>query len=166
VLDKIKHWLNAQKVLTSLDFGNAARYTFANWERLTRFAHDPRIPLDNNATERGIRGPVVGRRNHFGSKSQRGTVVASILYSLAETAKLNRLSPAKYIADAVRAARRGDILPPLAKNPAGPQHNRSPASRRVRESTYAPVPARRSPRSVDLRGSTQGRVRGLPSRCP
>jgi Transposase IS66 family len=45
----------------------------ANWDRLTRFVDDPRIPLDNNATERGIRGPVVGRKNHYGSKSRSGT---------------------------------------------------------------------------------------------
>jgi hypothetical protein len=40
------------------------------------------IWLDNNPTERGIRGPVIGRRNHFGSKSARGTEVAAILYTL------------------------------------------------------------------------------------
>ncbi len=50
-----------------------------------RFVDDTRIPLANNATERGIRGPVVGRRNHFGSKSQRGTEVAATLYTIVET---------------------------------------------------------------------------------
>ena len=49
----------------------------ANWERLKRFTEDPRAPLDNNATERGIRGLVVGRRNHYASKSRRGTVAAA-----------------------------------------------------------------------------------------
>jgi hypothetical protein len=29
------------------------------------------------------RGPVVGRRNHYGSRSQRGTEVAALFYSLA-----------------------------------------------------------------------------------
>lgn len=38
----------------------AAAYAIANWERRTRFVGDARIPLDNNATERAIRGPVVG----------------------------------------------------------------------------------------------------------
>lgn len=33
------------------------------------------------------RGPVVGRKNHYGSKSERGTKVAAILYSLIETAR-------------------------------------------------------------------------------
>ena len=39
--------------------------------------------------------------------------MASILYSLLETAKLNGLNPAAYLADAVRAARRGEVLLPL-----------------------------------------------------
>ena len=68
--------------LGSLSIGKAAAYVIANWHRLTRFLNDARTPLDNNATERGIRGPVVGRKNHFGSKSQRGTEVASIFYTL------------------------------------------------------------------------------------
>jgi len=46
-------------------------YTLKNWER-RRLRPDPLVWLDNNPTERGLRGPVVGRRNHFGSKSARG----------------------------------------------------------------------------------------------
>ncbi len=38
------------------------------WPGLTRFLEDARIPLDNNATERGLRGMVVGRKNHYGSR--------------------------------------------------------------------------------------------------
>ena len=70
------------------------------------------MPLDNNATERAIRGPVVGRKNHYGSKSRRGTEVAAILYSLVETAKLHDIDPAKYLLEAVRAADRGEVLLP------------------------------------------------------
>lgn len=62
-----------------------------------RVARDPtsvaRVPLDNNATERGIRRPVVGRKNHYGSKSEPGTEVAAIFYSLFETAKLTGVDP-------------------------------------------------------------------------
>ena len=112
VLDKLKTWLWSQAVLKTLTIGKAAAYAIANWERLTRFIDDAHIPLDNNATERGIRGPVIGRRNHFGSKSRRGTEVASIFYSLIETAKLNGVDPSRYLAAATRAARLGEILLP------------------------------------------------------
>ncbi|HET7538233.1 MAG TPA: IS66 family transposase [Polyangiaceae bacterium] len=112
VLEKLKAWLWNQAVLKTLSIGKAAAYTIANWERLTRFVENPLVPLDNNATERAIRGPVVGRKNHYGSKSRRGTEVAAILYSLVETAKLHDIDPAKYLLEAVRAADHGEILSP------------------------------------------------------
>ncbi len=59
VLEELKRWLWAQATLKTLSIGKAARYAVNTWDRLTRFTGDPRIPLDNNATERGIRGPVV-----------------------------------------------------------------------------------------------------------
>lgn len=112
VLEELKAWLWAQAPLKTLSVGNAARYALGDWDRLTRFVDDPRIPLDNNATERGVRGPVVGRRNHYGSKSRRGTEVAAIFYSLIETAKLHDVDPAAYLAEAARLAALGEMLMP------------------------------------------------------
>ena len=59
VLKEMKEFLMKLPVLRSLDYGKAAQYVIGHWQELTRFLHDPHIPLDNNATERGIRGPVV-----------------------------------------------------------------------------------------------------------
>jgi transposase len=112
VLDELKEWLSTMVTLTSLSIGKAAAYTLGNWPKLIRFVDDARIPLDNNATERGIRGPVVGRRNHFGSKSRRGTEVAATLYSVIETAKLHDIDPAAYLHAAIVAADRGELLMP------------------------------------------------------
>jgi transposase len=58
ILDELKAWLWTQAEITSLSIGKAAAYTLGIWDRLTCFVDDPRIPLDNNATERAIRGPV------------------------------------------------------------------------------------------------------------
>jgi transposase len=112
VLARLKDWLWNQAVLKTLSIGKAAAYTIANWDRLTRFADDARVPLDNNATERAIRGPVVGRKNHYGSKSRLGTHVAATLYTILETAKLHAIDPARYLHDAVIAADRGEVLLP------------------------------------------------------
>jgi len=112
VLATMKTWLWNQAVLKTLSIGNAAAYTIANWDRLTRFLGDARIPLDNNATERAIRGPVVGRKNHYGSRSRRGTEVAATFYTLIETAKLHGVNPAAYLLEAARAADGGQILMP------------------------------------------------------
>ena len=112
VLTELKEWLWSQATLKSLSIGKAAGYAIANWDRLTRVVDDARIPLDNNATERAIRGPVVGRKNHYGSKSRRGTQVAATLYTVLETAKLHGIDPAAYLRDAVLAADRGEVQLP------------------------------------------------------
>jgi len=120
VLAKLKTWLWSQAILKTLSIGKGAAYTIANWERLSRFIDNPLVPLDNNGTERGIRGPVVGRKNHYGSKSKRGTEVAALFYTLLETAKLHNINPARYLHEAVLAAARGEVLLPW-QLPAAPR---------------------------------------------
>jgi hypothetical protein len=77
-------------------------------------APDPEIWLDNNRTERGLRGPVIGRRNHFGSKSARGTVVAATMYSLVESAKAAGVDPIAYLIEVATRAKQnpGAVLLP------------------------------------------------------
>jgi transposase len=99
----------------------AIQYTSKRWSKLTRFLEDPLIPLDNNPAERALRGPVVGRKNHYGSKSERGTVVAAIFYSLLESAKLAGVDPDAYLKRCVQAHLAGELIPlphELAANPA------------------------------------------------
>jgi transposase len=55
---------------------------------------------------------VVGRRNHFVSKSRRGTEVAATLYTVIETAKLHNIDPDAYLRAAIIAADRGELLLP------------------------------------------------------
>jgi Transposase IS66 family len=74
-------------------------------DRLTPFVDHPEIWLDNNPTERGIRGPVLGRRNHLGSKSSRGTEVAAILYSWVESAKASGIDPIAYLTEVATRAK-------------------------------------------------------------
>jgi transposase len=71
------------------------------WGGLTRFLDDPR-PLTNNLAERELRTVCLGRKNHYGSKSRRGTEVAAILYSLLETAQLVGVEPKAYLTEATR----------------------------------------------------------------
>jgi transposase len=104
VLDRIWHWATVQVGLPRSDFGKAVRYMLERWEGLTRFVEDPRIPLDNNAIERMLRGPVVGRKNHYGSRSWRGTQVAAVFYTLCETAKLIGVDPQAYLLRALYTA--------------------------------------------------------------
>ncbi len=112
ILAEFKLWLFERAGDTHLSIGKAAAYTLGIWDRLVLFVDDARIPLDNNATERAIRGPVVGRKNHYGSKSRRGTELATTIYSILETAKLHDVHPTEYLATAVLAADRGQVILP------------------------------------------------------
>jgi transposase len=51
-----------------------------------------------------LRGPVVDRKNHYGSRSLRGTEVAALFYTLCETAKLVGLDPHAYLLRALYTA--------------------------------------------------------------
>jgi len=104
ILQRIWDWAIIQRGLPRSEFGKAVRYTLERWEKLTLFVDNPLVPLDNNHAERALRGPVVGRKNHYGSRSKRGTEVAAICYTLCETAKLQNADPRSYLLRAALAA--------------------------------------------------------------
>ncbi len=114
VTEKMKTWMQNTTALKTTSLGGAIRYTLGIWDRLTPFLDHPEVWLDNNRTERGIRGPVIGRRNHFGSKSARGTEVAAILYSLVESAKASGIDPIAYLTEVATRAKEspGAVLLP------------------------------------------------------
>jgi transposase len=114
VTEKMKAWMQSATALKTTTLGSAIRYTLGIWSRLTLFLDDPEIWLDNNRTERGLRGPVIGRRNHFGSKSARGTVVAATMYSLVESAKAAGVDPIAYLVEVATRAKQnpGAVLLP------------------------------------------------------
>ncbi len=115
LLEQLKQWAQAQllQTLPKSSLGKALSYMLNLWSALSLFLTDPRIPLDNNRTERGLRGLVVGRKNHYGSRSKRGTEVASIFYSLIETCKLVGIEPKQYLRDAALSKLRDGVDYPL-----------------------------------------------------
>ena len=56
---------------------------------LTVFVDKPEVPMDNNAAERALRGPVIGRRLSFGSDSETGARFTALMYSVVATLKTN-----------------------------------------------------------------------------
>ena len=74
----------ARKVLTSLQ---------EHWSGLTLFVEDPRIPMDNNRSERVLRGPALGRKNYYGSGAEWSGRLAAALFSILATLKLWQINP-------------------------------------------------------------------------
>jgi transposase len=77
-----------RKALESLD---------EHWEGLARFVDDPRIPMDNNASERRARGPAVARKNFYGSGAEWSGRLAAALFSILATLSLWELDPRRWL---------------------------------------------------------------------
>ena len=73
-------------------------FTYAlNQERYLRvFLENGDVPMDNNASERAIRGFCIGKKNCEMIDTVNGATSSAIIYSIAETAKANQLKPYEY----------------------------------------------------------------------
>ena len=60
------------------------------------FLEDGDVPMDNNASERAIRGFCIGKKNWQMIDTINGAKASAIIYSIAETAKANNLKPYDY----------------------------------------------------------------------
>ena len=106
IVAQLRDWAYATKPVTlpQSSLGKALEYMVSLWPGLTVFLSDPRVPLDNNAAERALRGVVVGRKNHYGAHSKRGAEAAALCYTLFESAKLAGVDPHRYVLEATRRA--------------------------------------------------------------
>src|SRR4028118_1352545 len=77
--------------------GKALQYALSRWDALARYLYDGRLSIDNNLAERQLRGIALTRKNFLFLGSDAGGDRAAIIYTVAETAKLNGLDPEAYI---------------------------------------------------------------------
>lgn len=101
ILDKLHDYLLEieVEVLPKSPEGRAVRYTLKNWTALTRFCDDGDLEIDNNATERAIRGVAVGRNNWVFFGSDEGGKTAAILRSLVATCQRVGIDPFLWLKD-------------------------------------------------------------------
>ena len=93
--------------------GRALASLLSHRETLSRFLDDPRIPLDNNLSERVLRGPVIARYTSFGSGGPDGARAAGLLFGVLATVRLAGLNPYTWMLDWLAAcARHGGQAPP------------------------------------------------------
>jgi transposase len=64
-----------------------------HWAGLTVFVEHPEVPMDNNTAERAERGPVVLRKNSYGSGAVWAGQLAAMLFSVFQTLCLWNLNP-------------------------------------------------------------------------
>jgi transposase len=68
-----------------------------HWQGLTVFVDHPEIPMDNNAAERALINPALGRKNFYGSGSGWSGMLAAVVYSIFQTLLMNRIDPQKFL---------------------------------------------------------------------
>ena len=98
----MKKWKLEARPPPGSSLEKAIGYLDNHWKGLTHFVENPEVWLDNNATERALRAPILGRKNHYGSKSKRGMKAAAIFYSLIETCRVLDVNPREYLRAALR----------------------------------------------------------------
>ena len=87
---------NSDRVSKSGKTREALTYAL-NQERYLRvFLENGDVPMDNNASERAIRGFCIGKKNWEMIDTVNGATSSAIIYSIAETAKTNQLKPYEY----------------------------------------------------------------------
>lgn len=101
ILKEIKKYLLEINPLPKSSLGKARDYMLKYWDGLTEFLNEPELSIDNNLSERGLRGPVIGRKNFYGNHSKQGAQTTQILYSVIESCKLNQVEPQKYLKETV-----------------------------------------------------------------
>ena len=69
------------------------------WQALIRYVTDGRLEMSNNAAERAMKPPVLGRKNYLFCGSDAGGQRAACIYTIIETAKMCGINPQAYLAD-------------------------------------------------------------------
>nr|WP_216612324.1 IS66 family transposase [Myxococcus xanthus] len=119
VLARLRVWLEAQapRHPPKSPLGQALSYAMKQWEALTRFVENERLPLDNNRSESALRKVALGRKNFlFVGHEAAGENLAG-LYALVATCEANQINPEAYLADVLLRvqthpnSRIGELLP-------------------------------------------------------
>lgn len=97
----------------SCSLSKGLNYFLKNYDGLSEFVNNIDLPLDNNAQERQLRSPVIGRKIWYGTHSKKGAETASILFSVVESCKLNKVNPREYFREIVKMIHEGkDTITP------------------------------------------------------
>jgi hypothetical protein len=74
----------------------AMNYMLNQWDSLMIYITDGRLEIDNNASERGIKTFVIGRKNWLFFDQPEGAAAGAVIYSLIQTCKLHGVEPYAY----------------------------------------------------------------------
>jgi transposase len=110
LLAMFRVWADEQAphTLPKLKIGEALGYLRNQWEALTNYVEDGRLPIDNNGTERDLRALTIGRKNWLFIGSKEAGPRAAILYTVVASAARHDLDIWAYLCDVLQRLARGN----------------------------------------------------------
>jgi len=102
IMAQLRQWLDsdaAERVLPKSRLGEAVRYLKNQWDALTVFLGDGRVPIDNNEVEQLMKQVATGRKNWLFIGSVEAGYRAAILLTIVSTAHRHQLDVWLYVKD-------------------------------------------------------------------
>ena len=98
---EFRAWLTKEEPnhLPKGPMAQAIHYALNNWEELTLFLRDARIPPDNNRSESALRVPAMGRKAFLFVHDEKNGKNLANLYTLVATCEACGVEPTAYLTD-------------------------------------------------------------------
>lgn len=94
-------WLQAERLrgLPKAKLTGAINYMLTRWKSFTRFLESGAVPMDNNAAERALKYPILGRKAWLFFGNQTAGETAAKLFTLTKTCNRHHIDPFAYLQD-------------------------------------------------------------------
>ena len=101
ILKQLKEWMTQEyaKVLPKSSIGQAMAYSLPRWNKLSTYASNPILNIDNNPVENAIRPVAIGRKNYLFAGSHQAAQRAAMVYSLFATCRLHNINSYDWLKD-------------------------------------------------------------------
>lgn len=95
ILKEMELWMKDEimKVTPQSLIGKAIAYSLSRWDKLSLYACDGQLEIDNNLVENSIRPIAIGRKNYLFAGSHDAAGRAAVIYTLLGTCKKNNIEP-------------------------------------------------------------------------
>jgi transposase len=104
ILESLDQWMKEQymQVTPKSSIGKALAYSIERWPRLSLYATNGMLNIDNNPVENSIRPVAVGRKNYLFAGSHEAASRSAMLYSLLGTCKMHQIEPYQWLRDVLQ----------------------------------------------------------------
>ena len=101
IVEAFHAWLETERLrqLPKSKLTGAINYMLNRWESFTRFLESGAVPMDNNAAERALKYPILGRKAWLFFGNQTAGETAAKLFTLTKTCNRHHIDPFAYLQD-------------------------------------------------------------------